>query len=104
MAMPLRSCKEVLSEDEERPDIHNMLGVCLYKLDQFETAIGHFKRAVALNPASGIDYANIGVNYNRLGQGEEAIHYFTIALTLDPELDFARNQLADLLQRNAEGA
>jgi len=86
-----------LSEDDERPDMHNMLGVCHFKQQDFETAIFHFKRAVDLNPASGIDYANLGVNYSRLGKKDEAIHYFTISLTLDPSLDFARNELAALL-------
>lgn len=87
-----------LIEDEERPDIHNLLGVCRFKLEQYEEAIVHFKRAVALNPASGIDYANLGVNYNRLAMRDEAVHYFTVALTLDPSLDFARDQLAGLMQ------
>jgi len=86
-----------IGEDDERPDIHNMLGVCHFKQNSFETAIFHFKRAVDLNPASGIDYANLGVNYSRLGKQEEAVHYFTIALTLDPSLDFARDELARLL-------
>ena len=49
-----------------------------------------------LNPASGIDYANLGVNYNKLGKKEEAIEFLTIALTLDPDLDFARNLLAEI--------
>jgi ribosomal protein S12 methylthiotransferase accessory factor len=87
-----------LAEDEERPDLHNMLGVCYFKKKDYETAIGHFKRAVDLNPASGIDYANLGVNYSRLGRTDEAVEYFTVALTLDPSLDFARNELSLLLE------
>ena len=86
-----------IAEDDERPDLHNMLGVCHFKKERFETAIFHFKRAVELNPASGIDYANLGVNYSRLGHRDEAIHSFTVALTLDPSLDFARNELAALI-------
>jgi len=69
----------------------------MFKQGRYAEAIDHFQRAVALNPASGIDYANIGVNYNRLGEREKAIHFFTIALTIDPSLDFAREQLAGLL-------
>lgn len=84
-------------EDDERPDIHNMLGVCHFKKDNYEQAVFHFKRAVELNPASGIDYANLGINYSRLGKTDEAIHYFTIGLTLDPGLDFARKELSILL-------
>ncbi len=49
-----------------------------------------------LNPASGIDYANIGVNYNKLGRREEAIEFLTIALTLDPSLEFASDLLKTL--------
>lgn len=85
-----------LAEDEERPDLHNTLGVCHFKKENYEQAILHFQRAVDLNPASAIDYANLGVNYNRLGKTDQAIEFLTIALTLDPELDFARNLLAEI--------
>ena len=43
-----------------------------------------------------MDYANLGVNHNRLGNSDEAIRYFTLALTLDPSLEFAEQQLKDL--------
>jgi ribosomal protein S12 methylthiotransferase accessory factor len=86
-----------LKEDEERPDLHNTLGVCYFKTQQYEKAILHFQRAVDLNPASGIDYANLGVNYNKIGNKESAVEFLTLALTLDPDLDFARELLADLV-------
>ncbi len=85
-----------LQEDEERPDLHNTAGVCYFKKQEFEKAITHFHRAVELNPASGIDYANLGVNYNKIGEKDSAIEFLTLALTLDPSLDFARELLADL--------
>lgn len=83
-------------EDDEREDLHNLLGFCYFKKQEYMTAIGHFERAVHLNPASAMDYANLGVNHNRLGNSEEAIRYFTVALTLDPSIDFARTQLDEL--------
>lgn len=83
-------------EDDERPDLYNLLGFCYFKKDDFQTAISHFERAVDLNPASAMDYANLGVNHNRLGNNDDAIRYFTIALSLDDSLDFARDQLEEL--------
>lgn len=83
-------------EDDERPDLYNLLGFCYFKKDDFKTAISHFERAVDLNPASAMDYANLGVNHNRLGNNDDAIRYFTIALSLDDSLDFARDQLEEL--------
>ncbi len=88
-----------LREDEERPDLHNTLGVCYFKTQQYDQAILHFQRAVDLNPASGIDYANLGVNYNKIGNKESAVEFLTLALTLDPGLDFARDLLADLMKK-----
>ncbi|MEE4165383.1 MAG: YcaO-like family protein [Desulfocapsaceae bacterium] len=88
-----RGCKA----DDERPDIYNLLGVCYFKKQQYEQAIHCFEKAVYLNPSSAMDYANLGVNHNRLGNGEEAIRYFTLALTMDPTLDFARTQLDELI-------
>jgi ribosomal protein S12 methylthiotransferase accessory factor len=83
-------------EDDERPDLHNLLGVCYFKKGDFPAAISHFERAVHLNPSSAIDYANLGVNYSKLGRNEEAKQFFTLALTLDPSLDFAREYLSGM--------
>ncbi len=83
--------------DGERPDLHNTLGVCYFKQEQYENAIKHFHRAVELNPASAIDYANLGVNYSKTGNRDMAIEFLTIAITLEPELDFARELLDRLL-------
>jgi ribosomal protein S12 methylthiotransferase accessory factor len=85
-----------MDHDEERPDIHNMLGVCHYKLDQYQTAITHFQRAVALAPASAIDYANLGVNYRMLNNLELATECFELALSLDPSIEFARQHLGQI--------
>jgi ribosomal protein S12 methylthiotransferase accessory factor len=87
-----RGCKE----DDEREDLHNLLGFCYFKKEDYQTAISHFERAVHLNPASAMDYANLGVNHSRLGHREEAIRFFTLALTLDPSIEFARAQLEEL--------
>ena len=86
-------------EDSERPDLYNLLGVCYFKKEQYEKAIVQFERAVHLNPSSAMDYANLGVNHNRLGNRDEAIRYFTLALTMDPHLHFAHDQLQELLKQ-----
>ena len=88
--------KRGCEEDDEREDLHNLLGFCYFKKEEYQTAISHFERAVHLNPASAMDYANLGVNHNRLGNRQEAIRFFTLALTLDPSIDFARAQLEEL--------
>jgi len=53
--------------DRERTDVYNLMGYCYYKLKEHEKAIDCFKRVLELNPASAIDYANIGSNYRDMG-------------------------------------
>ena len=86
-----------LACDEERPDLHNALGVCAYKTGRHADAVTHFRRAVALNPASAIDYANLALNLERLGETDEAIANYEIALGQDPTIEFALERLAGLL-------
>lgn len=86
-----------LDEDEERSDIHNTMGVCYFKLEDYGSAVKHFERAVELNPVSAVDYANLGVNHRKLGNNKEAINFLTLALSLDSDIDFAKKQLAELL-------
>ena len=88
--------KKGLSHDDERSDLHNMMGVCNYKLDNFSKAVDHFTRAVELAPSSAIDYANLGVNLRKLNDTEKAIKNFETALALDPTIEFAKTQLAEL--------
>lgn len=82
--------------DDERPDFHNILGVCYFKLKRYQDAIERFHRAVHLHPSSAIDYANLGVNYRRIGNTDEAAKFFELALSLDASIDFAATQLAEM--------
>ena len=92
-----------LSCDEERPDIHNTLGVCYFKTGCYARAVHHFQRAVALNPVSAIDYANLALNLEYLGDREQAIANYEIALSQDPSIDFAVDRLAGLLGTSDAG-
>ena len=82
--------------DDERTDIHNLMGFCHFKRGAHEAAIACFKRVVELNPSSAIDYANIASNYRDLGQTDKAIRYYQMALEIDPSITFARENLARL--------
>jgi ribosomal protein S12 methylthiotransferase accessory factor len=84
--------------DRERTDIYNLMGFCHYKLKEHQKAIGCFKKVLALNPSSAIDYANIASNYRDSGDRESAITYYRLALELDPTIDFARENLLRLEQ------
>ena len=82
--------------DNEREDIFNLMGFCHFKLKNHEKAIDCFKKVIALNPSSAIDYANIASNYRDMGERDKAVSYYTLALSLDSNLDFARDNLEKL--------
>jgi len=82
--------------DPERTDIHNLMGFCHFMRKEHEAAIGCFEKVIALDPGSAIDYANIASNYRDMGKTEDALHYYRLALELDPTIDFARDNLTRL--------
>ncbi len=100
----IAALKQGLIHDEDRPDIYNTLGVCCYKTDRYAEAASHFRRAVTLNPASAIDYANLALNLEQLGDREQAIANYEIALSQDPAIDFALHRLAGLLAATDAGS
>jgi ribosomal protein S12 methylthiotransferase accessory factor len=85
--------------DQERTDIYNLMGFCHFKLKEHESAIKNFKKAIELNPSSAIDYANIASNYRDMGHRAKAIHYYEMALTLDSSIEFAKENLKKLKQK-----
>jgi ribosomal protein S12 methylthiotransferase accessory factor len=82
--------------DKERTDIYNLMGFCHFKLKQHEQAIENFARVLDLNPGSAIDYANIGSNYREMGDKDKAIYFYEVALSIDPSIEFARENLGRL--------
>ena len=86
--------------DPERTDIHNLMGFCHFMRKEHEAAIQCFEKVIELDPSSAIDYANIASNYRDMGQKADAVHYYRLALELDPSIDFARDNLERLTGEN----
>ena len=82
--------------DQERTDIYNLMGFCYFSLKEHEKAIECFKKNIRLDPGSAIDYANIASNYRDMGEKNTSIRYYTIALSIDPTIEFARENLKRL--------
>ncbi len=92
----LEVLKQGETYDSERTDIYNLMGFCHFKLKQHEQAIENFARVLDLNPGSAIDYANIGSNYREMDEKEKAIYFYEVALSIDPSIEFARENLERL--------
>ncbi len=82
--------------EEDRLEIHNLMGYCYFKLKEHEKAIDSFVRAVEIDPTSGIDWANLGVNVRATGDDEKALLLFKKAISLDPTIGFAWKHLQEL--------
>lgn len=82
--------------NNELKELYNLRGFCLYQLKQHQDAIAAFERAIEIDPGSAIDYANIGSNLRELGLKREAVSLYRMALELDPDIDFARDNITRL--------
>ena len=88
--------------DDDREDLHNLLGFCYFKLADHESAVKAFTCAIEVDPSNAIDYANLGVNLRKLGRKEEAVQNFKVALTMEPFMEFAKTHLMELLDELTE--
>jgi len=95
----LDDLKKAREAEEDRLDVHNLMGFCYFKLKYYDQAIACFLRAVEINPHSAIDWANLGVNVRAKGEDEKAIILFKKALGLDPTIGFAQKHLQELLEK-----
>lgn len=92
----LKALAQAEQHNRELKEIYNLRGFCHYQLKEHHLAIESFEQAIELDPGSGIDYANIGSNLRELGHIEEAIELYRVALEMDPDIDFARDNIKRL--------
>lgn len=84
-------------------EVLNLMGFCRFKQKRYEEAIGCFRKAIEIDPGSAIDYANIGSCLRDKGDPEGAKAMYRKALSLDTTIDFARENLERLSERQAGG-
>jgi tetratricopeptide (TPR) repeat protein len=85
---------------EKRPRdgfITDSLGWVLYRLGDYEAAVGHLERAVALEPVDPVINDHLGDAYWIVGRRQEARFQWQRSLTLKPDADLAA-QLREKLE------
>ena len=82
--------------DPQNYEAWNLLGYCRFRLGLHHESIGAFLKALEIKPRSALDMANIASNLRDLGDRENSIKWYRRALTLDPTLGFALENLKKL--------
>ncbi len=80
----------------EMKEYGNLLGVAYFKTGNYSMAADAFAAVLRVDKGSAMDLANLGLCEKFLGKNEEARQHLAAALELDPNLDFARQHLAQL--------
>ncbi len=88
--------EKALALTPDLKEAHHLLGFCFFKKEEYARAAACFEKAIELDHGSAIDYANLGINLQRMGHAEEAKIMLKHALDLDPSLDFARRVLGEM--------
>jgi tetratricopeptide (TPR) repeat protein len=71
----------------------NNLGDILLRERQFDGAIVHFRKAIAIDPDYAEAFNNLGNALLQMGQTDEAIAQFQHALVIQPDIAVTRNNL-----------
>ena len=80
-------------------EIYNTLGFSYFQLKNYDKSIENLTTAVEIDPYSALDYASLGSNYREKGAFDMAIVMYEKALTLDPDMILARENLERLKKK-----
>ncbi|MHC4531046.1 MAG: sulfatase-like hydrolase/transferase [Planctomycetota bacterium] len=81
---------------------HNNMGRAFAKQKSFDSAIGHYKKALEINPDFANAYYNLGNVFLRRGELDEAIKHYTKALDLAPDLPEAHLNMGNALLKQGK--
>jgi protein O-mannosyl-transferase len=78
---------------------HNNLGRVLADMGRTDEAVGHFQKAVEINPTFGEAHFNLGVLVADMGRIDEAVAHYRKAVDAVPDHADAHNNLGVLLEQ-----
>jgi len=77
-------CRTILARNAENADVLNLLGMVLFKQNQFDLAVKFASKAIGLKPRCAQFYRHRGISFYRLNKFHEALHDLDQAVALDP--------------------
>ncbi len=80
------------------------LGYQAIQEGRFDDAIGHYRDSIAMNGSKAATWYNLGIAYEDVGRGDEAVAAFRRSLELDPHSGPHRNAYLSAAHRLAEAA
>jgi tetratricopeptide (TPR) repeat protein len=93
----LTSCRQILVAQPHRADVHAFAGMVALRMQDPETAVEHYREAVALEPKFFEAHYNLGRALQMLGALEEAAAAYRSAVAVKPDLAPAHNNLGNVL-------
>jgi tetratricopeptide (TPR) repeat protein len=81
----LAHLRTLLSGGEEEAEVHFFLGNAFYALEDLDSAITHYTRAVELDTAYSKAYVNMGIAFDTKGQQGKARWAYQKALEINPQ-------------------
>jgi protein O-mannosyl-transferase len=82
-------CKKAIALSDSNFFAHNILGLTLTRLKQYDEAIAEFTKAQKLNPKFYDPYVNLSHVYNQMGRHDIEIPLLEKAMKLDPKAPLA---------------
>ena len=79
------------------PSLFNICGICFGAIDDQESAVLNFKKAINLNPKYPEAQYNLGATYHKMGQLNNAIESYSKAITINNAYPTAHNNLGQIL-------
>ena len=94
--MPIKKCVQL---EPNNAEVHNSLGIILYKLNKLDESELSLKKAIKLKPEYAEGYYNLGITLNEQGRLNEAEKSYKQAIKLKPNFVLAHNNLGGVLKQ-----
>ncbi|MCX6564465.1 MAG: tetratricopeptide repeat protein [Candidatus Aminicenantes bacterium] len=83
--------------------MHSKLALCYMDQNRFENAIGQYKEAIRIDPASFESHNNLANIYNAQDRLAEAIDHYSAAIQINPRSAEAHNNIGVALNKQGRG-